>query len=572
MSGIALSQPGGVGSINAAGANPPSLQVVYSGVRNYPSFTGTTASWAWTFTDKPAGSSASFSSPVGVLPVSSPNLRAPFFTCDKVGNYTIQLVDSGANTYTLNLTAVSTAASSFETIYLAAMSPTATAAANTAALIAAVSAASAAGGGTVFVPTGDYPVIVPNGHGSSALHLVGVSNVTIRGAGRYGARLIDAGAQASASELYPTEQGDPGGTAAFLTLQDCTDVHIKDLGFVGKGVFNQASAGQTAVNKKAIYFKWTISWGTTDCSVTDCYFTLIEGEAVFGDGWPTRLHVDRNHFVRCLSNQINYGSSSQAVNKSIDCSADDNVIESPGASSFQGGGTNYSFSRNKISMLPADAAITTSTAVLVVNSINFLHENNIFHGLIYAGGTPIVRFGFQGDADGNIGSRIRANTFSSCQILGSAADPTTAIIAIDSTYGPQVYSAEANKFIACSEQNHASYPNVVAMRLLGAGVHAGVIGPNEVIRNGVANPLNTGLVVNAGVPVGNVIVVRPHVFDASVTTPYTFTVSPSVFPQTYTVTNPTTDRALNVTGDTLAQGLQVLGTLIADLQAQGLIK
>jgi parallel beta-helix repeat protein len=39
----------------------------------------------------------------------------------------------------------------------------------------------------------------------------------------------------------------------------------------------------------------------------------------------------------------------------------------------------------------------------------------------------------------------------------------------------------------------------------------------------------------------------------------------------YTVTNPTTDRALNVTGDTLAQVAQVLGTLIADLQAIGLI-
>lgn len=40
----------------------------------------------------------------------------------------------------------------------------------------------------------------------------------------------------------------------------------------------------------------------------------------------------------------------------------------------------------------------------------------------------------------------------------------------------------------------------------------------------------------------------------------------------YTVTNPTTDRALNVTADTLAQGLQVLGTLIADLQANGVLK
>lgn len=41
---------------------------------------------------------------------------------------------------------------------------------------------------------------------------------------------------------------------------------------------------------------------------------------------------------------------------------------------------------------------------------------------------------------------------------------------------------------------------------------------------------------------------------------------------TYTVTNPTTDRGLNVTGDTLPQVAQVLGTLIADLQARGLIK
>jgi parallel beta-helix repeat protein len=39
----------------------------------------------------------------------------------------------------------------------------------------------------------------------------------------------------------------------------------------------------------------------------------------------------------------------------------------------------------------------------------------------------------------------------------------------------------------------------------------------------------------------------------------------------YSVANPTTDRALDVTGDNLAQGLAVLGTLIADLQALGLI-
>ena len=40
----------------------------------------------------------------------------------------------------------------------------------------------------------------------------------------------------------------------------------------------------------------------------------------------------------------------------------------------------------------------------------------------------------------------------------------------------------------------------------------------------------------------------------------------------YAVTNPSTDRALNVTGDTLAQGLAVLGTLIADLQAAGILR
>lgn len=40
----------------------------------------------------------------------------------------------------------------------------------------------------------------------------------------------------------------------------------------------------------------------------------------------------------------------------------------------------------------------------------------------------------------------------------------------------------------------------------------------------------------------------------------------------YTVTNPSTDRALNVTGDTTAQVAAVLGTLIADLQAAGVLK
>lgn len=40
----------------------------------------------------------------------------------------------------------------------------------------------------------------------------------------------------------------------------------------------------------------------------------------------------------------------------------------------------------------------------------------------------------------------------------------------------------------------------------------------------------------------------------------------------YTVTNPSTDRALNVSGDTTAQVAAVLGTLIADLQAAGVLK
>lgn len=40
----------------------------------------------------------------------------------------------------------------------------------------------------------------------------------------------------------------------------------------------------------------------------------------------------------------------------------------------------------------------------------------------------------------------------------------------------------------------------------------------------------------------------------------------------YTVTNPSTDRALNVTADTLPQVAAVLGTLIADLQASGVLK
>jgi hypothetical protein len=40
----------------------------------------------------------------------------------------------------------------------------------------------------------------------------------------------------------------------------------------------------------------------------------------------------------------------------------------------------------------------------------------------------------------------------------------------------------------------------------------------------------------------------------------------------YTITNPSTDRALDVSGDTTAQVAAVLGTLIADLQANGVLK
>lgn len=48
--------------------------------------------------------------------------------------------------------------------------------------------------------------------------------------------------------------------------------------------------------------------------------------------------------------------------------------------------------------------------------------------------------------------------------------------------------------------------------------------------------------------------------------------APAARAAAYTVTNPTTDRGLNVTGDTLAQVAQVVGTLIADLQAYGLLQ
>ncbi len=50
-----------------------------------------------------------------------------------------------------------------------------------------------------------------------------------------------------------------------------------------------------------------------------------------------------------------------------------------------------------------------------------------------------------------------------------------------------------------------------------------------------------------------------------------FAATPVARPSAYTITNASTDRGLNVSGDTTAQVAAVLGTLIADLQAYGIL-
>lgn len=90
MAQINISQPGGAGSLTANGT-------ILTSQRVYPTFSGTTTSFAWSLTATPSGSATTMLSGSG---------GAPYFDPDIEGRYDIQLIGTGgadAGTYTFTV-------------------------------------------------------------------------------------------------------------------------------------------------------------------------------------------------------------------------------------------------------------------------------------------------------------------------------------------------------------------------------------------------------------------------------------------------------------------------------------
>ncbi len=95
MAGIQLYQPGGVGTVNAAGASHPAPVTVDAGLLCYLSLVGaTTPVYSWSIT-RPAGSSTVISSVTSASPSFNPDIDG--------GAYSVTLVDQALNTYVLDI-------------------------------------------------------------------------------------------------------------------------------------------------------------------------------------------------------------------------------------------------------------------------------------------------------------------------------------------------------------------------------------------------------------------------------------------------------------------------------------
>ncbi len=578
MAGAQLIQ-GGV-TYNAAGVAHPAPLTLLPGERCYLSFVGTPVpvvyTWAQTTS---AGTTSTLSS------ASSPG---PTFIPDVGWQGTITLIDENGHLYQLDIgVAASPSPSanlSYEPVYnietygavasasvAAAQAATAQGVINTAAIQAACDAAQAAGGGKVIIPAKIYAlnIVTPATSGSAAgggIRLLAYSNVAIEGASKYLSLLVHSGTQATV--WYPTIAGGGG----FFLFRDCDKCSITKLGMVGLYPYStrQATIGEDAAYRQGVYMQ-SSAVGCSNCYVTDCYFKNIESESVYIDGSASHpavnCHVDNNHFYQVASNAFNLGVGT--ATSALNCSGDDNIIEDCGGSPCQMTGTASTFSRNKISM--PSGFYTSSDQVIIVNAKDCRTDDNILRS-IHAdhSGVAIFNIGFFFDDNTN-GISVRGNIVDRCKVLntGHGGIFVTSASTVGATTKAVHY--EGNKLIGCADADHASYPGAQGFRFIGTETTTAFVGGNIIDNQGVTNGLAVGVGIDALTSVAGVVI-KPNTFSADVTTPYSLTVAPTVYPQTYTVTNPTTDRGLNVTGDTLAQGLAVLGTLIADLQAQGLIK
>ncbi len=564
--GIQLTQAGVV--YNAAGAAHPAPIVLLPNVLSYVKFVGTPtpAQYTWAIS-RPAGSNTV---------ISSVTSAGPSFVPDQVGWVgTVTLLDEHGNLYQLDITTAAatpgSVARSFSAVYSIASygaSTTGTGTQNVAAMVAACTDANAAGGGIVYVPEGTWPWLVPNTVGTGCFKMT-LTNVTIQGAGRFSSKLIDQQGRAPNAQVYPTFSGTPDGADAFLTFVDSTNVHVTDLGFVGSGTYVQADLGRDAVGRKGVYFH-PVAVGCTDCSVNACYFTLIEGEVFYADGTSTfpqtNVHFNNNYVYRCLSNGFNMGVGASGATA---CSGDNNVFIDCGGSPAQFGGVGTTFNGNYISM--PSGFFATSDQVLLANALGCKTEDNQVIGInAKLAGVAIFNIGFQFDTN-TTDISVRRNLFRQCKVLNTGHGGIIVVSASTGGATTKGIMVEQNDIVECADADHASYPGAQGIRFIGTQVTTGVVSGNNIDNRGVTNGLAIGVGTDAGTSVAGVVM-KPNTFSSDVTTPYSLTVAPTTYPQTYTTTNHSNARTLDETGATTAQVAHALGTLIADLQAQGLIK
>lgn len=433
------------------------------------------------------------------------------------------------------------------------LSVTADATTNTTAIQSAINDAAAAGGGIVDIPAGTFFVNI------NTIVLDTLSNIFIRGHNRYQSILKHAGPPATI--WYP----DVAGGGGFFRCKDCTNVHISSLGFVGAYVWSTAQSviGQDAAFRQGIYWQSSAK-GTTNCSVTDCYFNAIESESVYADGstaHPIRgLHIDRNHFYQVSSNAVNVGVGQRLA--AFNVTGDENLIEDCGGSPCQMTGTGWSFSRNMISM--PSGYWTSSTQIIVVNSTACKIEDNILRDVSAKfSGVALVDVGFSFDEGTSVVS-VRRNQFSNCNVIGAGVGSIILVRSESATYTKGVVIAD-NHLFSCGDAN-ASIPGSIGIRLRGAGTIGAVVSNNTIDNNGRVDGIGDGVYIDGTVPGGNALTIQQH--NNGATRPYTFNVAP-LSDQTYVSGSKTWDPASVASGAQTTTTVTVTGAAVGDLVAAG---
>jgi parallel beta helix pectate lyase-like protein len=430
-------------------------------------------------------------------------------------------------------------------------SPDASAATNTAAILAAAVEINSGGGGIVFVPSGAFDVTVPS------LRFLNYRNVRIQGEGKYLSTLVDPQAMATGAIAATA-----GAANAFLTFADCVGCGVSDLGFDGANEWSQTrlNTGLTIEARKGIYFQYA-SVGWQDCFVEDCYFTNIEGETIFTDGaigTCRNFRCNKNHIYQCQSNAINISGAPDGVE------INDNRVDSPGQSAVQLTANHVTCSRNIFEM--RGGYTTTATLILLQRNENVLFSDNIVKGFALTNPASAFECGGPAVAQENriIVSR---NTFAGLSFVYAAGN-FNGVVKMSATLDDILnFDISDNLIVECVGTT-GDGSALVAIRVNGPEALTGRICANKVYGNGIANPLTTGVRLDASTPSPNGIIIDQNDFDASVTTPYSYAASP-LSDRTYNSGSKTWDPPNVNNGAQTTTTVTVTNAIIGDLVAVG---